>query len=100
MRELGVWLGLLLFVLVLLYGGLNLAERGIAGIMASACRHEAFFIRNDSGEGPGITFTFAGWTARLYVDEICRFIDQWRDRLRDRPGAILQGKILDKTSAG
>jgi len=44
MRELGVWLGLVLSVLVLLYGGLNLVERSIGEIMGAARRPEAFLI--------------------------------------------------------
>ncbi|NLA04528.1 MAG: hypothetical protein GX881_02285 [Firmicutes bacterium] len=75
MRELGVWLGLLLFTLALLYGGLNAAERGISAIMAPACLNGAFLIRHDPGTGFGITLTFAGRTVRLYVSE-------WWDRLR------------------
>jgi len=90
MRELGIWLGLLLFILVLLYGGLNLVERSMAEIMASACRYEAFLIRGDSGGGVGITF--AGRTVRLHADEIRVFLKQWWDRLQDRFEAILRGQ--------
>ncbi|HOB29249.1 MAG: hypothetical protein WAQ32_07285 [Dethiobacteria bacterium] len=75
MRELGVWLGLVLSVLVLLYGGLNLVERSIGEIMGAARRHEAFLICGDLREGVGVTF--AGRTVRLHVSEICVSLKQW-----------------------
>lgn len=82
MREPAVWLGLLLLVLALLYGGLNIAERSIAGITALPYREEVFQVRHDSEKGPGLTLTFAGWTAQLYVDELLNFSDH-RQGTRD-----------------
>lgn len=100
MRETAVWLSMPLLVLMLLYGGLNLAEKGIGGVMDPAHRQEVFSVCRDPRKGPGFTLTFAGWTARFYLDEIAGFFVRRWDRLKDRPGAILQGKILDKTPAG
>ncbi len=80
MREPAAWLGLLLLVLALLYGGLNAAERGIAGMMASPYRHEAFSVRCDSGKGPGLTLTFAGWRTHLYLKELLDFADRRQGR--------------------
>lgn len=80
MRELGIWLGLLLFALALLYGGLNAAERGISAIMAPPCRDGAFLIRHEPGTGFGITLTFAGRTVRLYACEISDYLNRWRNR--------------------
>lgn len=76
MREFAVWLGLLLFTAVLLYGGLNLTESGIAGVAAPAPGEGAFRVRHDPGAGLGITVVFAGWTARLYLDEIEDLFDR------------------------
>lgn len=77
MRELVVWLGLLLFALALLYGGLNLVERGISAIAAPSFQQGAFLIRREPGAGLGATLTFAGWTVRLYTDEINDYLN-WR----------------------
>ncbi|HHW75212.1 MAG TPA: hypothetical protein GX744_08175 [Firmicutes bacterium] len=80
MREPVAWLGILLFTVVLLYGGLNLAEGGITAISAPAPAEGAFLVRCDPGAGPGITVIFAGGTIRLYLREIGSYIEQWRDR--------------------
>ncbi|NLA12180.1 MAG: hypothetical protein GX883_08655 [Firmicutes bacterium] len=70
MREPAAWLGLLFLLLVLLYAGLNIVERGTAVMAAQPYRQEAFSVSHDSAKGLGFTLTFAGWTAHLYLDRL------------------------------
>lgn len=89
MRELGISLAILLLVTILVYGGLNLVELSMTGLLARECRHEAFSIR--IGPQGALLVTFAGRAARLHAGEIYAALKQWWDKLLDRSEAILHG---------
>ncbi len=88
-REFAISLAILLLVTILVYGGLNLVELSMAGLLARECRHEAFSIRMDP-QG-ALLVAFAGRAARFHAGEFYAALKQWWDRLLDRSEAILHG---------
>ena len=89
MREFTLSLSILVLAAALVYGGLNIAELGVTGLLARECGHEAFCIRKDSQEV--FIVTFAGRSARLHAGELGAALRQWWDRLLHRPAANLEG---------
>lgn len=80
MRSGAVCTALLLAVLLLLYGGLNLAERGISELMARERPARAFSLgRGAQGE---FLLTFGGKTVCL---DTGRLLDALRRRLDGQP---------------
>ncbi len=98
MRGLATTLAILLLTVLLLYGGLNLVELGMTGLLARECKHEVLAIGMDP-QG-ALLVTFAGRSARLHAGELCAALKQRWDNLLDHAETILQGKILDKTPDG
>ncbi len=95
MRDFAIFLGILLLAAVLVYGGLNLTELGLSGLLARECRHESFSI----GTAPGgaLLITFAGRATRLHAGELRDAFGQWWDGLLRRSREIfIEVKSLTK----
>ncbi|HOB86325.1 MAG TPA: hypothetical protein PKO38_01385 [Bacillota bacterium] len=92
----------LLLALLLLYGGLNLAERGLADLAVIEREPGAFLVRFSPGEG--CTLVFAGRSVAINGEEIGSFFELCRDRLSqwitDFPGKIFKRGNLDKRTGG
>jgi len=98
-RKLAFLLASLLLAVTLVYGGLNLVELNMAGLLARECSDDVFSIRMDPQGAPLVTF--AGRTARLHAGELCAELKQSWAKLQERYKAIFkQGQILDKIPSG
>lgn len=97
-RELAAMLAFLLMLSIIVYGGLNLAERNLSELLAREWRHEAFSI---AAEPRGaLLVTFAAGTVQIGSSEFQALIKRWWDSFPERFRLIFMGKILDKTPGG
>ncbi|HPU01619.1 MAG: hypothetical protein GX890_08815 [Firmicutes bacterium] len=82
MRELASLMLFLLLTAALLYGGLNLVELGMAGLLARECRDDVFSFHLDQQGGP--LLVFAGRELRLPAGELRAALTEWWKRLQKR----------------
>ena len=88
----------LAFFILLIYGGFNMVEHSMAGLLAHTCESAAFYLRI---EPPGaLLVTFGGKTVRLSAGESLAALKRQFEKLLDRSHRIFTGKILDKTPDG
>ena len=82
MREHALLLLFLLLAAALVYGGLNLVELNMAGLLARECRDDVFSIRIDPQGAPLVVF--AGRAAHLHAGEICAGLRRWWEGMQER----------------
>jgi hypothetical protein len=80
MRSYAVLAAMIMLVLLLLYGGLNLVERGMAQMLARDRLPEAFTVRR--GAGSSVLVTFSGRTVVLDPNQAITAVKNWWERLR------------------
>lgn len=88
MRSFPILLAILLLAALLVYGGLNLVELGMTGLLGRENKHEALAIGIDS-QG-ALLLIFAGKSARLHAGEFYAVSKQWWDRLFHHAKKILK----------